>query len=51
MEVEYEVELAYVLEEVVQYFHEEVYGFQVHQLVVCLVDAQGEVQPCVSPIH
>ena len=50
MEIEDKVELTHVAEEVVQNFDKQVNTFQVHQLIVSQVNAEGEEQACVSPV-
>lgn len=50
VEVEDEVQLAHVLEGVVQHLNKQVDGLQARELVLSEVDAQREEQPRVSPV-
>ena len=50
VEVEDEVELAYVAEKVVQNLHKQVDAFQVHQLIVSQVNAEREEEACISSV-
>lgn len=51
VEVEHEVQLADVVEVLVEHLHEVVDGLQVAEIVVVHVHADAEVQPCVAPVH
>ena len=50
VEVEDEIQLAYVAEELIQHFDEEVDGFQIGQLVVVGVDAGAEEESGVATV-
>jgi len=50
MEMEHQVEFAHRIEELIQGFHKEVYGFQVGQLIVVHIDTEREIQASISSI-
>ena len=51
MEVEDEVELAHVLEVVVEDLHEEMDRLEVSKLVIVHINTHGEEEACITPIY
>ena len=50
VEIEDEIQLAYVAEELIQHFYEEVDGFQIGQLVVVGIDTGAEEETGVATV-
>ena len=50
VEVKHQIQLTNIPKEAVQHLDEEVYRFQVCQLVIIRVDASAEEEPCVAAV-